>query len=327
MIYKAFLNRQEITGFPVKGKETSEIWGGNTLLWKKSSMQDYFKFEYESVITFMIKGSNISVDWGDGMKESFANEYQDTNFNNNVKFITHTPMSEGRHISEIRGTDLEVRFGDNRPGHVFGATALTKVLSPLPRCTSDLLPYLFYGCKNLESVTEDLFKNCKNATGALHAFMATSKLKNIPEKLFDYTPKLKSAIWTFYESGLESVPGKLFSKCEEMNNATGCFSYCDSLKTTGDGFLSKQKMIVMHGIFRGCSSLSKVGEDFFENADPFSSENAWGFNGVFSGCTELTQAPNFYAKFPTLTDTQRTGRCYYKCEKLPFYSSLPNRWR
>lgn len=35
MIYKAFLNRQEITGFPVKGKETSEIWGGDTLLWKK----------------------------------------------------------------------------------------------------------------------------------------------------------------------------------------------------------------------------------------------------------------------------------------------------
>lgn len=39
MIYKAFLNRQEITGFPVKGKETSEIWGGNTLLWKKEQPQ------------------------------------------------------------------------------------------------------------------------------------------------------------------------------------------------------------------------------------------------------------------------------------------------
>lgn len=35
MIYKAFLNRQEITGFPVNGKETTEIYGGNTLLWKK----------------------------------------------------------------------------------------------------------------------------------------------------------------------------------------------------------------------------------------------------------------------------------------------------
>lgn len=36
MIYKAFLNRQEITGFPVDGVETDEIWGGDTLLWKKN---------------------------------------------------------------------------------------------------------------------------------------------------------------------------------------------------------------------------------------------------------------------------------------------------
>lgn len=42
MIYKAFLNRQEITGFPVKGKETSEIWGGNTLLWKKEKARKPF---------------------------------------------------------------------------------------------------------------------------------------------------------------------------------------------------------------------------------------------------------------------------------------------
>ena len=38
MIYKAFLNRQEITGFPVKGKDTKEIWGGNTLLWRKDNI-------------------------------------------------------------------------------------------------------------------------------------------------------------------------------------------------------------------------------------------------------------------------------------------------
>lgn len=36
MIYKAFLNRQEITGFPVKGKDTTKIYGGNILLWEKS---------------------------------------------------------------------------------------------------------------------------------------------------------------------------------------------------------------------------------------------------------------------------------------------------
>lgn len=36
MIYKAFLNRQEITGFPVNGIETTEIYGGDTLLWKRA---------------------------------------------------------------------------------------------------------------------------------------------------------------------------------------------------------------------------------------------------------------------------------------------------
>lgn len=38
MIYKAFLNRQEITGFPVKGKDITKIYGGDILLWEKSGI-------------------------------------------------------------------------------------------------------------------------------------------------------------------------------------------------------------------------------------------------------------------------------------------------
>lgn len=34
-IYRAYANREEITGFPINGVETQEIWGGDTLLWKK----------------------------------------------------------------------------------------------------------------------------------------------------------------------------------------------------------------------------------------------------------------------------------------------------
>ena len=37
MKYKAYANRKEITNFPVNGSNTKEIWGGNTLLWKKES--------------------------------------------------------------------------------------------------------------------------------------------------------------------------------------------------------------------------------------------------------------------------------------------------
>lgn len=36
MIYRAFANGEEITGFPINGAETKEIWGGDTLLWKKA---------------------------------------------------------------------------------------------------------------------------------------------------------------------------------------------------------------------------------------------------------------------------------------------------
>lgn len=42
MIYKAFLNRQEITEFPVKGKDVSKIYGGNTLLWEKEQIKEAF---------------------------------------------------------------------------------------------------------------------------------------------------------------------------------------------------------------------------------------------------------------------------------------------
>lgn len=35
MIYRAYLNQQEITSFFLDGVETDEIWGGSTLLWQK----------------------------------------------------------------------------------------------------------------------------------------------------------------------------------------------------------------------------------------------------------------------------------------------------
>lgn len=38
MIYRAYANGQEITEFPVSGTSTNEIWGGNTLLWKKGDV-------------------------------------------------------------------------------------------------------------------------------------------------------------------------------------------------------------------------------------------------------------------------------------------------
>lgn len=39
-IYRAYANGEEITDFPVNGVNTKEIWGGDTLLWKKRETTD-----------------------------------------------------------------------------------------------------------------------------------------------------------------------------------------------------------------------------------------------------------------------------------------------
>lgn len=68
MIYKAFLNRQEITGFPVKGKDIAEIYGGDTLLWKKEQQGRELK------VTFFLTYPTSAFNTASGLKTSFMDE-------------------------------------------------------------------------------------------------------------------------------------------------------------------------------------------------------------------------------------------------------------
>lgn len=68
MKYKAFLNRQEITGFPVKGKDITEIYGGNTLLWKKEEKGVELK------VTFFLTYPTSKFNTASGLKTSFMDE-------------------------------------------------------------------------------------------------------------------------------------------------------------------------------------------------------------------------------------------------------------
>lgn len=62
MIYKAFLNRQEITGFPVNGIETTEIYGGDTLLWKKGeTLPNNFSLTVADALTYYVPPSSFNV--------------------------------------------------------------------------------------------------------------------------------------------------------------------------------------------------------------------------------------------------------------------------
>lgn len=85
MIYRAFLNRQEITGFPVKGKETTEIYGGDTLLWKKGDdLPCNFSLTVGDSLTYFVPPSSFFI----AVKEiSLYSIELDINLNrNNIEF-------------------------------------------------------------------------------------------------------------------------------------------------------------------------------------------------------------------------------------------------
>ena len=91
MIYKAFLNRQEITGFPVKGKDVNKIYGGNILLWEKEeqikepfTVEAYFPSNSENGV---INGNRFSGYWPTRKSHILISKLQ----------LVHTTIIEYKH--------------------------------------------------------------------------------------------------------------------------------------------------------------------------------------------------------------------------------------
>lgn len=63
MRYRAFANGQEITEFPINGVNTDEIWGGDTLLWKKSNepSENGFQLSVSDALTYFVPPSSFYI--------------------------------------------------------------------------------------------------------------------------------------------------------------------------------------------------------------------------------------------------------------------------
>lgn len=61
-IYRAYANGEEITSFPVNGVETEEIWGGDTLLWKKENASSTtFELTVSDGLTYFVPPSSFYI--------------------------------------------------------------------------------------------------------------------------------------------------------------------------------------------------------------------------------------------------------------------------
>lgn len=318
MIYKAFLNRQEITGFPVKGKETSEIWGGNTLLWQKIPIEKFkFRLTPKTANSFGVSGEHVTIEFTDnqGNKKSVNYGNQLANIDCSKVYLK-CPLKYTQYVT-IWGAKLNLCFTN---------TLISRIYSPLPRSMNrEFVGLIFEECHELKNISQNLLKNLTDLKRTIRLFR-NSGIRNIPGGLFDNCLNLEEAQETFEGTDIKYVPSDLSSKNPKLKQVYGLFMSCSNLSYSNSGFLSTQPLIDVFGVFAYCGSLTSVNSDFAKNAQP---ENAISPNRMFRGCfygdQNLQSAPNFYNDFPN-TKNENVAGCYYGCKKLNFYASLPEEW-
>lgn len=366
MIYKAFLNRQEITGFPVKGKETSEIWGGDILLWKKQQ-GEYGEFECEFTsgygAKFGVCGENVEIIWKYTPDETSSNFIYTKKYGDSLSGIDYRsennyvygPPSSGWSYAKVSGRNLKLHFQN---------THLYKIYTPLPPSNVKDCSCIFRNTDvQLEYVPEDVFKNLPRLEDVSSAFWHTNwgpsrPISNlIPANLFKNNPKLKKANGTFvrnvaikdvpsdlfkYNTELEdvsnlfsdcvnllSIPARLFINCPKIQICAGILSGCENLQKIPDRFLNTQKIINAYYAFADCDNLTYVGSDVLANIDPYATKDTGELNQVL--CKTFFNDINLTSApnfYKRFPDLPKYKAygCYYDCKKLPFYNSLPYSW-
>lgn len=264
MIYKAFLNRQEITGFPVKGKETSEIWGGNVLLWKKSEeASNVFIFEWKDKIAFTLKGNGeVKIENSYGYSTTSPKSTRERKFEyqkNGVYKTKLTLQADVKFVLKFMNEKIE----DSSTKYHY-ESSLTRILSAVPaniqRVTTNAAfafytpdfcitgsntsaPYFYeipekvFKYHRDFTVLDSAFYNCKSfkkiPSKLLQGMTKLESVENmfrgtaiteIPENLFTDAAKLHMIDWTFADTNITEIPVNLFATQKEPSTFSGCFN-------------------------------------------------------------------------------------------------------
>lgn len=264
MIYKAFLNRQEITGFPVKGKETSEIWGGNVLLWKKSEeASNVFIFEWKDKIAFTLKGNGeVKIENSYGYSTTSPKSTRERKFEYQKSGVYKTKLTLQADIKFVLKF-MNEKVEDSSTKYHY-ESSLTRILSAVPaniqRVTTNAtfafyLPDFSIAGPNTSApyfyeIPEKVFKyhrdftvldyafyNCKSfkkipskllqgmtKLEAVENMFRGTAITEIPENLFTDATKLHMIDWTFADTNITEIPANLFATQKEPSTFSGCFN-------------------------------------------------------------------------------------------------------
>lgn len=157
---------------------------------------------------------------------------------------------------------------------------------------------LFYNCKNLVSIPEDLFYDNPEITSFQNTFLNCSGITEIPENLFSYTTRITTLVSVFDGTSISTVPEKLLSNIKtprEVTNINGIFSNCASLVSIPEYiFADFINITVFSNFFFNCSKLTIMPKD--NDGTPVYNRSGEGKEGyaivtnyvnAFRGCTSM----------------------------------------
>jgi hypothetical protein len=176
---------------------------------------------FNQTFSILILGTNpnITVDWGNGLIETFTT----------TGIKTRTYATIGSYTVKIRGSfsaNGNIRLGTSteEKSRVWS----TSIIPTIPGLTS--FSYTFFECASLESIPEGLFANNTAVTSFDNTFLFCTSLTSIPPNLFANNTAATNFNNTFAScTSLTSIPSDLFNNNVIATNFSGTFDSCNYL--------------------------------------------------------------------------------------------------
>lgn len=206
-----------------------------------------------------------------------------------------------------------------------GCANLTDVT--LPATTGNIqVRYMFYNCKNLETVDASQFKPTKwgsASTTSSKMFYGCSSLKNV--NLVLNTSGESSPVLSFEDMfyGCTSLETLDMTGWDLTNvyNVNSMFEGCTSLKTIkNSGNIKINNVKDMGMMFAKCSALTTLDLSWW---NPASVTTA---SGMFSGCSNLSAIYSLTSSQWQANTTANGSSMFAGCDKLPNYDSTKTDW-
>ena len=271
-----------------------------------------------------LSGSNITIDWGDGNKESYDNVYEKSYVH---KYYAAAPTDFDIKITgdiqslssyDIKGYTIKgiKQWGTSKLKNMkcaFYEQPLEYIAEDKYGALQDVTNFdqAFFNCPSLANIPEGLFDYCTNVTSFVATFCGCTSLTTLPKGLFDNCTKVTSFIETFCGcSSLTSIPEGLFDNCTNVTNFGITFQECSSLTTLPKGLFDDCINVTSFvATFTGCTSLSSIPEGLFDYCT-----NVTSFNSTFSECSSLSSIPE--GLFDNCTKVKSFERTFYYCTSL-----------